>query len=148
MGSISIFLLFSLPYTIPLSVSLPAFLGFCVCVCVLFFKEADTQTEMHMQQTNSTVLAVTSLSFGAPTFSHFLVFSLNVFFAVSPLCKAKGREQLWWFCFALLCFPFFILYLLFFFFSSSQLGVFGVFVSVGIDEHIPNKPVSSAYVRF
>lgn len=51
----------------------------------------------------------------------------------------------------LLCFALLSLFhsvFAFFFFSSSQLGVFGVFVSVGIDEHIPNKPVSSAYVRF
>lgn len=148
MGSISIFLLFSLPYTIPLSVSLPAFLGFCVCVCVLFFKEADTQTEMHMHRQTAQCWQSPLCPLGHPRSVIFWYF-LSMCFSPS-LLSAKQRAENSCDGFALLCFafPFSFCICFFFFFSSSRLRVFGVFVSVGIDEHIPNKPVSSAYVRF
>lgn len=90
----------------------------------------DTHTCAHMQsQVSSITMAVISLSLETDILNNFLVFSFNMFFPVFPLCKELGI----------------FLYL---FFPLNR-GIFGVyFCEYRYDQHIPNKPVSSAYVQF
>lgn len=78
--------------------------------------------------------------------SNFLVFSFSVPFSVPPSCKGEGTVLvvLFWCGFVRFAFVF----------PLNQLGVFFLFLfffplfPVSIDQHIPNKPVSSAHVQF
>lgn len=90
----------------------------------------------HMKsQVNSTVLTEISLSLETDVLKIFLVFSFDMFFSVISLCKVRGRE---------------VGFFLFLFFSlKSAWPIFGVyFCEYEYDQHISNKPVSSAYVQF
>lgn len=72
--------------------------------------------------------------------SNFLVFSFSVLFSFPPSCKGEGTVLVVLFWCGFVCFAFV--------FPLNQLGVFFSLFPVSMDQHIPNKPVSSAHVQF